>query len=453
MIKSKVDTVRYENGEIQRYQVVSGFDWKDLLFVRSSFSKEAFEELSRMYRLFVIPKYHAYYGAVIAFHIPSDMESPFPYKTDAGVVFDRQLSAAMALRRLVLEGKIRRSGDSVAVDDVTAKAFLDELDRRGWLLIGCGDRTDEVGIIPVGENLGYLSELEGRPHLICNSHFFIMDLFDSDSPYDIFGTPFGMTVKDGHMSMPPLNGREALVVDMDGRPRIERPDLRDIDMEIQGKVFRHGKNCTIYRRPETRQTPKEDGLDLMIVGTEILAFHRGGAVLVPTGGFVLHTTEKLSEVESQVQYLGMEDVLFAIQVGSSSVRDGIVMQSFQSPFYNILKDPVPYPPTLYPLDYAKDRAPRMAICSDADGKPAIVWAEGCSKIRYEFGKESCGASLLELGQYCHSIGMENVLNMDGGGSAEMFLDGRLSMHVSDRLADNSDAERPVPMGLAIRGGI
>lgn len=450
MISSKVDTIRYDNGEIQRYQVISGFSWEDLLFVRSTFSKEAFEELSRMYRLFVIPKYHAYYGAVIAFHIPYDMESPFPYRTDAGVVFDKQLSAAMGLRCLISENKIRRSGDSVEIDDDVAKAFLDELQRRSWLLIGCGDRPDDVGVIPVGDNMGYLSALQPRPNLVCNSHFFIMDLFDSDSPYDIFGTPFGMSVKDGVMSMPPLNEREALVVDVNGNVRIERPEIKDISMEIQGKVFRHGKNCTIYRRPETRQTPKEEGLDLMIVGTDVLSFHRGGGVLVPTGGFVLHTSEDLSQVPSPVRYLGMEDILFAIQVGSSSVKDGVVMQSFQSPFYNILKDPVPYPPSLYPLDYAKDRAPRMAICSDADGKPAIVWAEGCSKIRYEFGKESCGASLLEIGQYCRSIGMVNVLNLDGGGSAEVFIDGKLHMHVSDRLADNSDAERPVPMGLMIR---
>lgn len=450
MISSKVDTVRYDNGEMQRYQVVSGFSWEDLLFVRSTFSKEAFEELSRMYKLFVIPKYHAYYGAVIAFHIPDDMESPFPYRTDAGVVFDKQLSAAMGLRRLISEKKIRRSGDSVEIDDDVAKAFLDELQRRGWLLIGCGDRPDDVGVIPVGDNLGFLSSLQSRPNLVCNSHFFIMDLFDSDSPYDIFGTPFGMSVKDGVMSMPPLNGREALVVDVNGKVSIERPEIKDISMEIQGKGFMHGKNCTIYRRPETRQTPKEEGLDLMIVGTDVLSFHRGGGVMVPTGGFVLHTSEDLLEVPSSVHYLGMEDILFAIQVGSSSVKDGVVMQSFQSPFYNILKDKVPYPPSLYPLDYAKDRAPRMAICSDADGKPAIVWAEGCSKIRYDFGKESCGSSLLELGQYCHSIGLVNVLNLDGGGSSEIFLDGKLQMHVSDRHLDNSDAERPVPMGLMIR---
>lgn len=92
----------------------------------------------------------------------------------------------------------------------------------------------------------------------------------------------------------------------------------------------------------------------------------------------------------------------------------------------------------------------MAICSDADGDPAIVWAEGCSKLNYDFGNESCGASLLELGEFCHSIGMKNALNLDGGGSSEVFIEGKLQMHVSGRKDDNSDAERPVPMGLMIR---
>ena len=143
--------------------------------------------------------------------------------------------------------------------------------------------------------------------------------------------------------------------------------------------------------------------------------------------------------------------MFGIQVGSSAVKDGVVMEGFESPFYNIYdKEAVPFPPTLYPLDYAKDRAPRMAICSDADGNPVIIWAEGPSKLGYRFGEESCGASLLELGKYCRSIGLVNALNMDGGGSSEIFIDGKLTMHVSDRYMDGSDAERPVPMGLMIR---
>jgi exopolysaccharide biosynthesis protein len=168
------------------------------------------------------------------------------------------------------------------------------------------------------------------------------------------------------------------------------------------------------------------------------------------GGFVLHTAETLEKVPTPVIYQDFNDCVFGIQVGSSSVKEGVVMKGFESSFYNIYKDPVPYPPTLYPLDYEKARAPRMAICSDAEGKPAIVWSEGPSKLYYQKGVDSCGTSLLELGEYCRSIGLVNVLNMDGGGSAEIFLNGKLHMHVSDRLPDNSDAERPVPMGLIIR---
>lgn len=450
MIESRIDTVRYENGEMQRFQVVSGFAWNDLEFVQAPFSKAVFDELSRIYKKFVIPKHHDLYGTFVVFHVPDDMESPFPNDTDAGVVFDRQLAAAMGLRKLVKEGKIRRDGQSLVVEDKTARDFLDELQKRGLLEIGYGDKTDEISILPIGEDLGYMSEVSPRPHFICNAHFFIMDLFDCDSPYDVFALPYGMTVRNGIMSQPPLNGREALVVDMNGNPKITRPDIRQISMEIQGIRFTDGDNCTIYRRPETRLTPEDEGLDLMIVGDEVIAFHKGGGVLVPTGGFVLHTRQELAIEPSPVVYLGFEDCLFGIQVGSSSVKDGVVMQGFESPFYDIHKDPVPYPPTLYPLDYVKDRAPRMAICSDADGDPVLVWAEGCSKLFYRFGEESCGASLLELGHFCHSIGLVNALNLDGGGSSEMFIDGKLLMHVSDRHDDNSDAERPVPMGLMIR---
>lgn len=450
MIESRIDTIRYENGEMQRFQVVSGFAWNDLEFVQPPFSKEAFDELCRMYKIFVIPKHHEMYGAVLAFHIPDDMKSPFSSETDEGVVFDRQLAASIGLRKLVREGKIRRSGESLLIDDAKTKAFLDELEKRGLMSIAYGDKTDVVSILPVGEDLGYMSQVSPRPQFICNAHFFQMDVFDSDSPYDLFGTPYGMTVKNGIMIQPPLNGREALVVDMDGKVKITRPDVRDISMQIQGKTFTHGENCTIYRRPDTRQTPKEEGLDIVIVGDEVVSFHKGGGVFIPEGGFVLHTKEELSVEPSPVVYLGFDNCLFAIQVGSSSVKDGEVMKGFESPFYNIYKDSVPFPPTLYPLNYEKDRAPRMAICCDKDGDPVIVWAEGCSKLYYQFGKESCGASLLELGNYCASIGLVNALNLDGGGSSEIFLNGKLMMHVSDRHADNSDAERPVPMGLLIR---
>lgn len=449
MIESKIETVKYENGEIQRYQIVCGFAWKDLCFAQGQFTRESFSELLRMYRIFIATKNPTFYGALVTFHIPDDIPSPFSGQTEFGKVFDRQLAAAIGLRRMVAEGSIRKKGHSLQIDAPEIRQFIERLEQEGWIGVAYGEKEDEVSIMPVGSDLGYLSSIEPRPQIVCNSHFFTMDLFDCDSPYDIFGTPYGMIIKDGIMSQPPLNHREALMVDMDGIPRITRPEIKDHEISIQGKTFFHGRNCTIYQRPEVRQTPREAGLDVMIVGDEVVAFHEGGEVRVPMNGFVLHTTENLVQEPSPVIYQGFDDILFGIQVGSSSVKDGIVSKGFESSFFDIYKDIVPYPPTLYPLDYGKARAPRMAICSDEDGDPAIVWAEGPSKLYYQKGIDSCGASLLELGEFCKGIGMVNALNLDGGGSAEIFTDGKLLLHVSDRLPDNSDAERPVPMGLMI----
>ena len=450
MIESRIDTVEYENGEIQRYQIVSGFAWKDLCFAQGQFTKESFTELLRMYRIFIATKNPSFYGALVAFHIPDDIPSPFPQNTEYGLVFDKQAAAAIGLRRMVAEGSIRKEGHSLKIDVPEVRQFIESLEQNGWLGAAYGEKENDVSIMPVGSDLGYLSSIEPRPQIVCNSHFFTMDLFDCDSPYDVFGTPYGMIIKDGIVSQPPLNHREALMVDMDGKARIVRPEIKDNGISLQGKTFVHGKNCTIYQRPETRLTPAEDGLDVIIAGDEVVAFHEGGSVLVPMNGFVLHTQEKLEQVPTPVIYLGYDNCLFGIQVGSSSVKDGVVATGFNSSFYNIFKDPVPYPPTLYPLNYEKDRAPRMAICSDEDGDPVIAWAEGPSKLYYQKGIDSCGTSLLELGNYCRSIGLVNVLNLDGGGSAEIFTDGKLLLHVSDRLPDNTDAERPVPMGLMIR---
>ena len=450
MIESRIDTVKYENGEIQRYQIVSGFAWKDLCFAQGQFTKESFTELLRMYRIFIATKNPSFYGALVAFHIPDDIPSPFPQNTEYGLVFDKQAAAAIGLRRMVAEGSIRKEGHSLKIDVPEVRQFIESLEQNGWLGAAYGEKENDVSIMPVGSDLGYLSSIEPRPQIVCNSHFFTMDLFDCDSPYDVFGTPYGMIIKDGIVSQPPLNHREALMVDMDGKAGIVRPEIKDNGISLQGKTFVHGKNCTIYQRPETRLTPAEDGLDVIIAGDEVVAFHEGGSVLVPMNGFVLHTQEKLEQVPTPVIYLGYDNCLFGIQVGSSSVKDGVVATGFNSSFYNIFKDPVPYPPTLYPLNYEKDRAPRMAICSDEDGDPVIAWAEGPSKLYYQKGIDSCGTSLLELGNYCRSIGLVNVLNLDGGGSAEIFTDGKLLLHVSDRLPDNTDAERPVPMGLMIR---
>ena len=103
------------------------------------------------------------------------------------------------------------------------------------------------------------------------------------------------------------------------------------------------------------------------------------------------------------------------------------------------------------MDFEKDRAARVALGADKEGKPVLFWVEGKGKISYEPGVDSTGASLMEMAEIAQSLGLRNVINLDGGGSAQILVDGVRSLHISDRNKnDNSDAERLVPLGLVVR---
>jgi exopolysaccharide biosynthesis protein len=55
-----------------------------------------------------------------------------------------------------------------------------------------------------------------------------------------------------------------------------------------------------------------------------------------------------------------------------------------------------------------------------------------------------------MAEFCADAGMVNAVNLDGGGSAQMLLENKRSLMISDRNgADGGEAERPVPLALII----
>ncbi len=173
---------------------------------------------------------------------------------------------------------------------------------------------------------------------------------------------------------------------------------------------------------------------------------------MPASGSVLRSPDLYGiSVGDEVVYYGMEDVSFGIQAGSSLLRDGVRSGGFLSPFYDIRKlQRTAFPPSLYPLNYDKDRAARIALGADKEGLPMLLWAEGAPKIGYQKGQTSCGASLSEMEEYCQDAGMVNAVNLDGGGSAQIICEGRRELELSDRKEDGSEMERAVPLGLIVR---
>ena len=243
------------------------------------------------------------------------------------------------------------------------------------------------------------------------------------------------------------------MVRRDGSVRVEEPKLEDLELEIAGQRWKAGESAEVWARPDRSKTPPVKGKKLVIVGCRVAAVTEQLCVDIPASGFVLYPREACrANPGDRVVYHGLEDVAFGIQVGNSIMRNGMKTEGFRSRFYNIRGlDKVPFPPSLYLLDFRNARAARIALGADAEGKPMILWAEGAGKVRYVTGQDSRGASLSDMADMCAELGMVNGINLDGGGSAQILLANRRELMISDRYpANNSETERPVPLGLIVR---
>lgn len=437
---SEIRVFPYDNGEIQRVQVVRMDSWEELHLLKPTPSAKALDCFAEIYRLYLIPAAPWMFGNIVLFRVPEGLPLSF---SQAGV-YAPLVAAALKLKRGLT---FRRRQPQFR--DPSTESLWNTLKDRDCIRTVHG-LLPITTIIPVGNHAGFLTETAPEARLKVNGSFFIMDPVDCRTAYDHVGTPFGLFVKDGTVEQPPLFSREALLVNRDGSVSIRQPHIQDLAVKIGSHTFVHGKNARFYTRPSHRASSAGKQA-LVIVGQRVEAVCQGRTG-VPCSGFVI-CPDIPSSVRpgDTVTYEGMEDILFGIQVGNSILKDGVKTDRFISRFYNIRKLwTTPYPPSLYPLDFRKARAARIALGADAEGKPMILWAEGAAKLGHTPGADSCGASLSDMARLCEAVGMKNAVNLDGGGSAQILLDGRRSLQLSDRKkGDFSESERPVPMGLIV----
>lgn len=443
---SQIKIYEREDGQLQRVQLVRLEDWRKLEFLPLHYQKGALECFVKIYEQYLVPACPWLFGNMILFRLPKGIRVEFPRNGKYGALSDNLTVAAAALR----EGVRFRGGKPVFRSE-QLRRFWNALEQQGCVYVVRG-KLPVTTVIPVGEQTGFLSKTAEDAQLRVNAPFFIMDRFDCATVYDHVGTPLGLRVRDGVVENPPLYQREALLVRSDGRVSVEQPDVRSMDMEIGGQVYRHGNNAAVYTRPERAKTARHCKKQLVIVGCRVTAVCEGGSVPIPASGFVLEVPQTCgAKPGDRVLYRGMEDVIFGMQVGNSILRDGVKTMEFRSRFYNIYHlEPVPFPPSLYPMNFRKARAARIALGADQDGKPMLLWAEGAAKQGQIPGQDSTGASLSEMSQICEDLGMHNAVNLDGGGSAQLLLGNRRSLRISDRDSNGKEIERPIPMALLVR---
>ena len=451
-MKSEIKVFDRGNGEIQRVQVVGWDNWSELDFLY--LKQENLEQQKRalkcfydIYQNYLVPVMPWMFPQMVMFALPEDVQVPEKYVSKKyGEVSDPLTIASIILQ----EGMKLKKGQPV-FSNSQAEQLYRAIEARGCAHMVCG-KLPQTKVIPVGRFAGYLSQVETDAKMKVNANFFIMDAFDCATIYDQIGTPFGLCVKDGVIENPPMYNREALLVEKEGTSYISQKDIHELVIGIHDKTYVSGKNVTIYTRPNCTKTPSDNQMKVVIIGRRVVAVKKSGSIPVPASGFVMSIKGDQIAPGDEVTYHGLKDVQFGIQVGNSIIRKGEKTEHFISRFYDIYKfQRVPFPPSLYPMDFENARAARMAIGSDADGKPVIFWAEGKGKLEYVPGRDSTGASLSEMAEIAEAIGLHNAVNLDGGGSAQILLEGIRTLHISDRnKEDNSDAERLVPLGLIVK---
>ena len=443
MIQSDIHTITYQNGEIQRVQAVTADSWKEFSFFEPSDPKDAFDQVSELYRDYIIPRYGFLLGTIILFRIPEGFELP-----SQKVIGNTQFFTDESYLSQRFRMHVHLHHRTLCFTDESTQKLFEALNDAGCITVVSG-KLPFLSVLPVGKTLGFLSKSPSS-QLCVNVSFFTMTPLDITTPFDVIGTTIGMCVKDGALFSPPLFSREALLVAEEASVTIRSVPLSEITVEIDGTVYQNGNNCVFYSRPDHTHTPR-GGYDLVITGRTLTAFCTGGHTPIPSSGFVIHCREKPRISGSPIIFHGFEHILFGIQGGNSAVINGIKTDHFVSKFHDTRAFwSVSYPPTLYPIHFSKDRAPRILLGTDRDQKPMILWLEGAGKYGYQTGKGSCGATLAESADIAVQLGMTNAIHLDGGGSAEILLNGIKHLAVSDRDPETyAEKERAVSMALKI----
>ncbi|WP_368397185.1 phosphodiester glycosidase family protein [Streptomyces sclerotialus] len=315
--------------------------------------------------------------------------------------------------------------------------------------------------------------------LAVNAGFFVMEEKDG-----VPGAAAGIAAYDGKLQSAATNGRVAAVLRGDGlHPEFRRlrtelkvtaggaTELVDGVNRVPGKVRNcggvggdspterplHDVTCTdpdeiVRFTPELGAgTPAGPGVEAVLDGTDRVRELRPRGGPVPAGGTVLagvgagerwlrehagpgsavRLHERITDADGRTVRLGRHDDI--VNGGPQLVRDGKVA-------VDLAGDGVEHPgDRSFAYAWGIKRNPRMVLGTDRAGRVILLAAEGRRP------GHSDGLGLAEAGALIRSLGATQAMNLDGGGSVGMAVDGRLITTPSD-----ATGERAVGDALLLR---
>jgi large repetitive protein len=295
----------------------------------------------------------------------------------------------------------------------------------------------------------HLSARSGRPVVVAVNG----DFFTLRAPQ---GVPLGAQVVDGE----PLHansGRPVFGMTADARPWFGVDRITASVRTAQGASFPLGR---VDARPDTMRlalynhyvgetTPADTG------AVEVVASIVRRA---PAAGDTMRVVVRLVDTSSAGVVLGTNDVVLAGKgQGAAYLRSSVTIGDTMAIAVRWNDAPAPIAElvgggthlmrdgrSLAPFTGGADtvRHPRTAVGTTPDGRMLLVVVDGRQ------GKYSAGMTLAELTALMTRLGAVNALNLDGGGSSAMVVNGRVVNRPSD-----PTGERPVANALAVVGAV
>ena len=253
-----------------------------------------------------------------------------------------------------------------------------------------------------------------------------------------------------------MNGRSVPGPDKSG-VRISRYGVKlmiDIGknrIDLSGLNRQRKENEIILFGPEFHRTTltDSDGVEVVVRNSKIRQIIDGsGSTVIPDDGFVLSASGTTREELLKYARIGLK-----VTKLSSMIAHVDDMAEFYSPgtLHVLAEDIVGGVPQLIKngkIDitweqekstkaFVETRHPRTAVAKLKDGKFLMITVDGRSEI-------SGGIGLQDLAEYLLSLGATDAMNLDGGGSTTMFLDGKVVNRPSDK-----EGERKVSDALLV----
>ena len=268
------------------------------------------------------------------------------------------------------------------------------------------------------------------------------------------GEPAGVLQIDGKLLSDSVNDRAALLINNAGRTHLKFARIRTTTTLILGrKKFRVSginrelkKDEIIIFTPEFHPTVLSDSETLLVSVSNSLIKRvaRGEANFrIPCNGFVIAAKgQKAEEILAQIKKSKRAAVVSNIeQVDAAANKLVFKAEDITNGASLLVKDGSPdltFEAEKISKSFAETRHPRTAAAVTKNGEILFVTVDGRSE-------SSGGISLKDLADFLISLGAVDAINLDGGGSTTMVIQGKVVNQPSDK-----EGERAIGDAIIIR---